>query len=125
MKHLPHTIDKRTVDTKRAIPHAIHQVYSVHKNVMLSTSVATLYLNLLMTINEETQHMLCDRGTLNALFCLYPLCSRVRTIKLESKVIHMGFLCTVHIHYDTIHNFNFGGAVQKEHKGHTALEFHL
>ena len=26
MKNLPHTIDGRTVDAKRAIPHAIHQV---------------------------------------------------------------------------------------------------
>ena len=26
MKNIPHTIDKRTVDAKRAIPHAIHQV---------------------------------------------------------------------------------------------------
>ena len=28
MKNLPHTIDGRQVDAKRAIPHAIHQVYA-------------------------------------------------------------------------------------------------
>ena len=28
MKNLPHTIDGRQVDAKRAIPHAIHQVRS-------------------------------------------------------------------------------------------------
>ena len=27
MKNLPHTIDKKTVDVKKAIPHAIHQVW--------------------------------------------------------------------------------------------------
>ena len=26
MKNIPHTIDKKTVDVKKAIPHAIHQV---------------------------------------------------------------------------------------------------
>lgn len=29
MKNIPHTIDKRTVDAKRAIPHALHQVSCV------------------------------------------------------------------------------------------------